>query len=296
MWSLLTGHRRLFVWVLSIHVLLFLVLGVNLHFKASADPTARGKQAQVEVVEAVAMDGETFDRARQAREEAREEALRQAREQIEAERRREEEARRQEAERRAQAEQARREAEQRAQAERERAEAERQAREQRQREEAERQAREQREREEAERRAQAQREREEAERRAEEARRQAEEARLRERMEAEQRRLEQAEAERQRAARQRELDRQQSEYAAAIRSAVQRHWRRPDGHRSGQSAVVFVRQSPGGFIQQVRVEQCTGNAMFCESVERAVRLAEPLPSPPDPDLFAREIRFTFEPS
>ncbi|MFW2134419.1 cell envelope integrity protein TolA, partial [Ectothiorhodospira haloalkaliphila] len=175
---------------------------------------------------------------------------------------------------------------------------------QREREQAERRAQEQREREEAERRAEEERQREEARRQAEaerrEQERQAEEQRTRERMEAEQRRLEQAqaqaEAERQRAARQRELDRQQNEYAAAIRSAVERRWRRPDGHRSGQSAVVFVRQSPGGFIQQVRVEQCTGDAVFCDSVERAVRLAEPLPSPPDPDLFAREIRFTFEPS
>ncbi|MFW2133968.1 protein TolA, partial [Ectothiorhodospira haloalkaliphila] len=79
MWSLLTQHGRLFVLVLSIHLLLFLVLGVNLHFKPSAEPAARVEQAPVEVVEAVAMDAEAFDRAQQAREQAREQAQEEAR-------------------------------------------------------------------------------------------------------------------------------------------------------------------------------------------------------------------------
>ncbi|MFP4684253.1 MAG: cell envelope integrity protein TolA, partial [Ectothiorhodospira sp.] len=89
--------------------------------------------------------------------------------------------------------------------------------------------------------------------------------------------------------------RAKDEYVAMIRYAVERNWRRPEGERRGQKAVVFVRQAPGGFIQHVRVEQCDGTPVFCNSVEQAVRRADPLPDPPDPEVFEREIRFVFEP-
>ncbi len=294
MWQTLREHPRILGTVAGIHLLLLAVMLLGFEFtprsKASVMDISVADAEPVQVIEAVAVDARSFDRIEEQKREAerqrveaeRQRRLDEERRRAEAERQRQEEARRQE--------QARQEAERRRQAE---AEAERQRQEgQRRQEEARRQA-------EAERQRQAEAERQrrlEEERRAEEARRQAALA-------AEERRLQEAAAQRAReeearrqAARQAQLDSQRQQYMAAIRSAVEGAWLRPADHQSGQRAVVFVRQAPGGFIQEVRIESCTGNAAFCRSVEAAVRRAEPLPSPPDPELFAREIRFTFEPS
>ncbi|WP_018955056.1 cell envelope integrity protein TolA [Thioalkalivibrio sulfidiphilus] len=308
MWQTLREHPRILGTVAGIHLLLLAVMLLGFEFtprsQASVMEISVADAEPIQVIEAVAVDARSFDRIEEQKREAerqrveaeRQRRLEEERRRAEAERQRQEEARRQEqarqeAERRRQAEA---EAERRRQEEaRRQAEAERQRQEeQRRQEEARRQAEE-----EARRQAEAERQRRlEEERRAEEARRQAALA-------AEERRLQEAAAQRAReeearrqAARQAQLDSQRQQYMAAIRSAVERAWLRPADHQSGQRAVVFVRQAPGGFIQEVRIESCTGNPAFCRSVEAAVRRAEPLPSPPDPELFAREIRFTFEPS
>ncbi|MBK1691348.1 cell envelope integrity protein TolA [Ectothiorhodospira mobilis] len=277
--GLIARHRGVFLAVLAAHLLLLAALGLRLEWVPPAPEP--GPSPQVEVIEAMAVSGEAFDQARQARMEAERqrqaELERQRREEAERQRQAElERQRREEAERQRQAElerQRREEAERQRQAElerqrREEAERQRQAELERQR------------REEAERQRQAELERQ---RQAElERQRQLEAERRREMLMQEQRRREQA--------------RLEAEYVARIQYAVERNWRLPSGEQAGQSAVVFVRQTPGGYIREVRVEQCNGTPLFCDSVERAVRLAEPLPEPPDPDLFQREIRFTFAPS
>ncbi len=54
-----------------------------------------------------------------------------------------------------------------------------------------------------------------------------------------------------------------------------------------------MRQTPGGEVLTVEVLRCTGSAALRRSVEAAVYRASPLPPPPDPELFEREIEFTF---
>ena len=124
-----------------------------------------------------------------------------------------------------------------------------------------------------------------------EARRQAEEqARLA--AEAEARRLAE-EQRRQQLQEQRRLDRQNFEYVAAIQSKVSRNWRRPPNMDGEFSCIVSVEQDPTGGILNLTVDQCDGGPVVQRSVETAVRKSSPLPPPPDPKLYQRNLQFTF---
>ncbi|HLS82355.1 MAG TPA: cell envelope integrity protein TolA [Steroidobacter sp.] len=211
--------------------------------------------------------------------------------------------------RQAQEETARREAEQRAEQERQ-AEIRRreQAQEKRRIEEQQ-----QREREEAERKRQAEAERarqEEAERqrKAEAERKRLEEIQRKQR-EAEQKRRAEQEA-RAQAAREAELQRQLAEeegraqaesagllnqYIAMIEQRVVRNWNRPPSARPGLDCKVRVTQTPGGAVLSVQIETCNGDAAVRQSIEAAVMRASPLPPPPDPRLFERNLVLLFRP-
>jgi colicin import membrane protein len=120
---------------------------------------------------------------------------------------------------------------------------------------------------------------------AEEKAREAREAELRRSLEAEERRgaLQNSDA----AAR----------WHASIVAKVQRAWIRPPSAQPGIECIVSVTQVPGGEVTAVRVISCNGgDAALRESVEAAVLRASPLPSPPDPALFERNLELTFAPT
>lgn len=126
---------------------------------------------------------------------------------------------------------------------------------------------------------------------------------------AEQRRVEAAERERQRqdqaimmAAIEEEERRRAAEdsglldqYATMIRQRVERNWIRPAGAVKGLECEVRVRQIPGGDVVDVRMGRCNGDATVMRSIEAAVYKASPLPRPPDPSLFEKELIFRFAP-
>jgi colicin import membrane protein len=85
------------------------------------------------------------------------------------------------------------------------------------------------------------------------------------------------------------------QWGAAIRGRVQRAWIRPDTARSGIDCTVAVTQAPGGSVLAVEVRSCNGDDAVRQSIEDAVRRASPLPPPPDPALFEREILLRFRP-
>ena len=254
------------------HVLLFALLLVGIGIPRPALVPVVG---DVEVMEAVVVEQAVLDartRRVQEAEEARQAELR--RQAQEAERRRaevaqQEAARRERAERERLEQLAREEA--RAEESRRQAEDERRAREQ-----AERQARE-----EAERRA-----REEAERRAreEEARRQAE-------RESELRRMMEGEERRRRAEQAGLLD----QYRRMIEQRIVRNWARPPSAQAGLNCTVNVRQAPGGTVLDVSIGACNGDEAVRRSIEAAVYRASPLPEPPDPALFERNLTIIFRP-
>ena len=86
-----------------------------------------------------------------------------------------------------------------------------------------------------------------------------------------------------------------SQYVHLIEQKVERNWLRPATSTSEMSCEVIVTQTSLGDVVDVSLRQCTNDLAFQRSIERAVRKASPLPPPPDPKVFDREIHFTFRP-
>jgi len=91
----------------------------------------------------------------------------------------------------------------------------------------------------------------------------------------------------------RELQGVRSQYIDNIAAVVRGNWRRPSKVDKDVSCLIVVTQIPGGEIISYKVSKCTGDKAFQYSVERAVSKTSHLPTPPDPRVFDRVIRFTF---
>ena len=186
------------------------------------------------------------------------------------------------------------------------AEKQRQLEQQKQQEEAQRQAEEKKQ-QEAQAKAEADR-KAEAERKAAEAKKRAEEQRLAEqkRADAAQRQAdEKARAEREAdlksdlAAEERTTSARNSgalaSYEALIAARIKRAWLQPPSARPGIECVLHVTQVPGGAVASVSLGTCNGDAAVRESLVAAAYRASPLPPPPDPSLFERNLDITFKP-
>ncbi len=108
----------------------------------------------------------------------------------------------------------------------------------------------------------------------------------------EERREEEARKQAERTAR---LQTQRQQYNMQIKQHVENNWLRPVTTSEGQSCDVIVTQTMMGDVIDVRLQSCSSDNAFQRSVERAVRKASPLPPAPNPDVFEREIYFTFKP-
>lgn len=84
-------------------------------------------------------------------------------------------------------------------------------------------------------------------------------------------------------------------YVQAIQAHVEHRWFEPPGTGPGLSCAVFVSQIPGGEVVGMRFGSCNGSAAVRQSIETAVRNASPLPAPPEPALFEREVQLIFTP-
>jgi len=100
----------------------------------------------------------------------------------------------------------------------------------------------------------------------------------------------------------REEDRRQAEQSGklgqwieVIRQKVERNWVEPASAAGDLSCDVHVTQIPGGEVVDVRVGSCNGDAAVVRSIQAAVMKSSPLPPPPDPSLFERELTFQFKP-
>jgi colicin import membrane protein len=81
-----------------------------------------------------------------------------------------------------------------------------------------------------------------------------------------------------------------------IEQAIVRNWNRPPSARAGLECTVKVAQTPSGTVLSVQIGQCNGDAAVKQSIEAAVIKASPLPMPPDPRVFDRNLVFVFKPS
>ena len=276
----------------ALHVMLVLALTVGFRFAGTPRQGAAPQLAiEATVVDEAAVQREVARLEQQERQEItrRQEEERQARASADAARRaREEEQRKLEAAQRERQQTAEREqariaelAHQR-EAEQQRAEEERARREQAERER----------RAEEERLAKLKAEEEERQRVQAEIRRQEEAAaRQRAEFEAELQRQVAAEEERQRAERAGLLE----EYIRLIENRIEQNWIAPASAKPGLECVVNVTQIPSGDIVDVRVGRCNGDDAVVRSIEAAVLKASPLPKPPNPALFERNLIVTFRP-
>jgi colicin import membrane protein len=125
----------------------------------------------------------------------------------------------------------------------------------------------------------------------EEARRKAGEEKLKQAMAAEEARLREEES---------RLNAQRragmvNQYLAGITRKVQGNWLRLSGMPQDFSCKVWVKQIPSGEVVDVRIIESSGNIMLDRSVEAAVWKSSPLPAPPSPEIFDREVIITFVP-
>jgi colicin import membrane protein len=84
-------------------------------------------------------------------------------------------------------------------------------------------------------------------------------------------------------------------YITLLRNRIQSAWIKPPSARAGVDCLVEVTQVPGGEVTAARVTQCNGDAAVRQSIENAVYRASPLPEPPDPALFERNLELRFKP-
>jgi colicin import membrane protein len=86
-----------------------------------------------------------------------------------------------------------------------------------------------------------------------------------------------------------------NQYIAMIQQAIVRNWNRPPSARTGLECTVRVAQTPSGTVLSAQVDKCNGDAAVKQSIEAAVLKASPLPPPPDPRVFERNLVFVFKP-
>lgn len=87
-----------------------------------------------------------------------------------------------------------------------------------------------------------------------------------------------------------------NQYIAMIEQRIVRNWNRPPSARTGLECEVRVAQTPGGTVLSAQVTRCNGDAAVKQSIEAAVMRASPLPPPPDPRLFERNLILIFRPA
>jgi colicin import membrane protein len=86
-----------------------------------------------------------------------------------------------------------------------------------------------------------------------------------------------------------------AQYIARLAARIQNAWIKPPSARAGLDCIVNITQIPGGEVTSAHVSQCNGDAAARQSIENAVYRASPLPAPPDPALFQRNLVIHFHP-
>jgi colicin import membrane protein len=86
-----------------------------------------------------------------------------------------------------------------------------------------------------------------------------------------------------------------AQYQALIAARIERVWIKPPTAHAGIHCAVQITQVPGGEITGVHVGDCNGDDAVRQSIEAAAYRASPLPPPPDPALFDRDVVVTFTP-
>jgi colicin import membrane protein len=84
-------------------------------------------------------------------------------------------------------------------------------------------------------------------------------------------------------------------WASLIAAKITHAWLRPPTAKAGIDCMLNVTQVAGGEVTQVTFGESNGDQAVRESIEAAVYRASPLPPPPDPSLFDRNLKIEFKP-
>ncbi len=84
-------------------------------------------------------------------------------------------------------------------------------------------------------------------------------------------------------------------WESMIAAKITHAWLRPPTAKAGIDCMLNVTQVPGGEVTQVSIGTCNGDQAVRDSIEAAVYRASPLPPPPDPSLFDRNLKIRFKP-
>jgi colicin import membrane protein len=84
-----------------------------------------------------------------------------------------------------------------------------------------------------------------------------------------------------------------NEYAGLIKRRVEQVWRIPQGIPSHLGCLVKIELLPSGEVQNIKMVESSGNAIFDNSAITAVKKASPLPLPADPEAAVKFRNFNF---
>lgn len=87
----------------------------------------------------------------------------------------------------------------------------------------------------------------------------------------------------------------QADYTARIQGKIRGNLVQPPNLRGNPVAVFVVTQLPSGEVLEVKLRRSSGNPLYDDSIERAIRKSSPLPRPDDPNVFSRDLSLTFCP-
>jgi len=79
-----------------------------------------------------------------------------------------------------------------------------------------------------------------------------------------------------------EIDR----YRGRIRDKIRGKANVPDNVRGRPEVQVRITILPGGDVLDIVIVKSSGNSVYDSAIERAIRSAQPLPVPSEPELFA----------
>jgi colicin import membrane protein len=82
-------------------------------------------------------------------------------------------------------------------------------------------------------------------------------------------------------------------WTSQISARIHRAWLQPPSATPGLLCLLLVTQTPGGVVLSAKLESCNGDQAVRESLVAAAYRASPLPPPPDPSMFEREVEVTF---
>ena len=85
------------------------------------------------------------------------------------------------------------------------------------------------------------------------------------------------------------------EYKARIREKIESNWSRPPTARDDLKWVVLLTMLPGNEVVAIDFEEFNGTETDRRSIVAAIERSTPLPAPPEPELFEKQLRLRYPP-